>query len=308
MSLPRPNFKQLSVSWPAVPRKAQGPLALFAGLALAAVIAVFAVVLVSSLDDTDGSDGIVGGVTETPTEPTPDGGTPDPTDEPTDEPPTETAGPDTGTPAPVITPADPELDIEIGLWANLRSEWWFDTLTEDVAAYEEGQTVPFLVRFAAEPGEAYALTLRYDCAAGGAAAIDWLSGTQDWGSQVLHGIWGPAQDFPEWAVPVPDTPDFELDDDDPGVITLYGGTIPLLPQGPAPGGSCDGQRAITMTVAATDELVILVGSGHLATASDHGNGQGATSAGDAFGVEVAVEGLGSGSVAIAPAVIADDQH
>lgn len=176
------------------------------------------------------------------------------------------------------------------------------------ARYEEGQTVPVLVQWNASSGQTYRVSLTFNCSVSSAAAIDFLSGTQDWGKVIVFAQNGPAKDTPDAAVLVPDTPGLSADDGDSGVVSAYGGKFSVLPDAPSPGGACSGTRTLSLSVQASSGKVTLLLSAHLARASTHGAGKGASAANTAFGLSASVEGIGSSSAAIEPAAIANSER
>lgn len=314
----RPAIKRPTLSRPGVwslNKEAQESLALFAGLALATVVAVGAILIAVALNNDDNADGVVNGETATP-RPTlipPVSQTPFPTEVPsgsaTPSPSPSPSPTPSPTPTPGITPSAPHGQPAVAFWANRANAWWFGDLTGDVAQYEEGQFVPFMVRWDPVAGQTFDLTLTYDCKTNDAfAAIDYLSGIDSFGTAPVFAEYGPARDRPEAALPVPDTAEFPPDDNDFGVFTLYGGKFATLPTGPEPGDTCEGQRTIGLRVQATGAPLILLGSGHLATASVYGSGEAASSNDPAFGLRVTLAGVGGTSVMIDASAVADVEH
>lgn len=210
-----------------------------------------------------------------------------------------------GTPAcgDALVAPPPEGDISLGFWANELTAWWFGDLPEGAAAYSEGDEAPFLLTWAAEAGAEYTVEISYTCSAGGAPAIDILSGVQSASAEIFEAEWGPGDKMPEAAVPLPDTPDLTIDDGSVRLLYLYGGDFLLLPQGPDPAAGCVGERTITVSVRAKAdaEEMTLMGSVRLADAGDH-DGRGAA---EAAGIRLSgsVSAVGTAAAGIEPGVI-----
>jgi len=299
-----------------IPEDMRAPLALFAALGLAAALSVVVAVLVSALDNDGGDGSAVGGVTMTPFdgEPTPDGSgaagdTETPTLKPTRTPrPTAvvspTASPTLSPPTTAAPTPTPVADPAVALWSRTFNEWWPGMLDGSAGVYEEGQTLPFVVHWRATEGAFYEVVLTYDCAtSGGGGGIDYLSGIQEWSSQILLGRGGPDRERPDGAVPVPDTSGLTADDADTGVLFMFGGQFTVLPAPVSPDGVCSGQRTMRLSVQAGSGDVWLVGSAHLASESDYGAGQGAASAAGPFGMTATVSGVGTAAVSVQPSAI-----
>jgi hypothetical protein len=323
----------------ALPRPADVPtdstsLVMFlAAAGLAAAIVLGVVVAVSALGDDD-SGGIVLPVTETPkaTLVGPETETPRPTA--SEEPgATATATPATSrtprpsptprpsatptpaatrtqAPAPTAAPATappPQGAVSLAMWANKSGAWWFGEVSGAQAAYEEGQTVPLLLKWTGNAGQTYAVHLTYDCAVSGAAgAIDYISGIDDWGQPVVFAAHGPAKSQPDAAVLSPDISGFSPDDGNSGVISLYGGSFTVLPGEPSPAGACPGRRTVSLSVRADGGPLSILASGHLALSSAHGSG--ASRATAALTVLGSVDGVGTASASVGPSAVSDAAH
>ena len=203
-----------------------------------------------------------------------------------------------------IVEPPPEGDISLGIWANELNAWLFGDLPEDAASYSEGDEAPFLLTWAAEPGEEYAVEITYACSVDGVPAIDILSGVQFADPAIFEADRGPGDKVPDAAVPLPDTPDLDVDDGSIRLLYIYGGDFLLLPQGPEPAESCEDEMTITVPVRANSdaEEMILMGSVRLADASDH-DGQGAA---DAAGISLSasVSAVGTAAAGLEPGVVA----
>jgi hypothetical protein len=195
--------------------------------------------------------------------------------------------------------------VAAALWANKSSGWWFGAMGGAAANYEEGVPVPLLVQWDGAAGQTYQVRITYDCAAGNAAAIDYVSGVQGWGSEIVYAKYGPAKDLPDSAVLSPNASGFEADDANSGVISLYGGKFTVIPGEPSPGGGCPGKRTVSLSVQANGGKVTILASGHLGQASVYGRGKGASAATSPLSVAAAVDGVGTASASIDPTAIAN---
>jgi hypothetical protein len=166
-----------------------------------------------------------------------------------------------------------------------------------------------MVQWDGAAGQTYWVRITYACSTAGVlGGIDYLSGVQSWGREIVYATYGPAQDLPNGAITVPDTQGFAPDDENAGLFSVYGGKFPVLPEAPAPSGACPGQRTISLPVLASGGKVTLLASGHLGAASVYGSGNGAASASSALSVIVSVDGVGSAVVSIDPSAISDAPH
>lgn len=304
----------------------KGPLAVLGGLALASLIALGAIIVIETIGDGGGGLVIVTATPreteapqETPTEVSIE--TAAPTDEPasTDEPPaTEapaTAAP-TIAPTPPPTPAPggggapasaPQGGVGVAYWSNKLNRWWFGDLTDAAASYEEGQAVPFIVRWEGTPGATYWLRIIYDCETPDAfGALDYLSGVASFGGEPATAQYGPGNLRPDAAIPAPDTPSFVPDDGDSGVFWLWNAKFSVLPQAPHPGDDCPAQRTLDIPIQAYGGgPIVFLASGHLGSATVYDRGEGASTAAYPFGLHISVDGIGRADVMIDPSAVAD---
>ena len=305
------------------------PLAVLAGLVLAAIVAVTAIVAIEALDGGGSGGVLVSNVTRTPepTEtvspevtPTPVESVAPSTEPPSTEPPSTeplssetppqtaapTPAPQTAAPTPVVASTGPQGAVSVAYWANRLNKWWFGDLTDSVANYEEGQDIPFVVRWDGVAGATYSLRIVYDCETPDTfGTIDYLSGVQDWGSELLSASYGPGTGRPNGAIPVPDTPNFNPDNNNVAVFTLYGAKFSVLPGPPHPDDKCPLQRRQDLSIQANGGPIIFLGSGHLGTATVYSSGGGASTARVPFGLHVTVAGVGRADVMVDPSAIAD---
>ncbi len=176
---------------------------------------------------------------------------------------------------PVVAPPQAGPRFRLAVWSDVEKRWRFENLTAAASAYHEGEAIPFMLRIeAAGPGSSYALTIRYDCAHGLAHAFDFLTGyDRDRGSEPAQAPDGPRKPHPETLAVIPDDATTPYDDKETGrAFALWGGSI-LGMAGPFPQTPCDpgsGQRVYVLGLAAAQETVFLLWSGHLASAADWG--------------------------------------
>lgn len=195
----------------------------------------------------------------------------------------------------LVTPQPAEDAISLAVWAGEMVGWWFGNLTESVATYGEGDELPFLLTWEAEPSDEYTVEITYDCSVGHVPAIDFLAGVESADADIFEARRGPGEATPDAAVPLPDTPDLDIDDGSVRLLYLYGGDFLLLPQGPNPADGCSGERTISFPVRANAEEMILMGSLRLAHSDDH-RGLGAADVATDIGFSASVDGVGDASV------------
>ena len=202
----------------------------------------------------------------------------------------------------LVTPS-PAGDVSLGLWANDLNAWLFGDLPEGAASYSEGDEAPFLLTWAAEPGEEYVAEITYACSVGGVPAIDILSGVRSADPAIFEADRGPGESLPDSAVPLPDTPDLDVDDGSVRLLYLFGGDFLLLPQGPTPAEGCEDERTIAVPVRANSDEVILMGSVRFADADDH-DGLGAANVTAGISLSASISAVGTATAGFEPGVIA----
>jgi hypothetical protein len=310
----------------------RSPVAVLAGLALASLIALGAIVAITQIGGSGGDGGLVI-ETHTPAASEVPGGSPSgepsasvaPSEGPTEEP-TPTAAPETATPAPTEAPSaaptaaptqapggggggaasSPQGALGVALWANNTNQWRFGNLTGAVANYEEGQAVPFLVRWDGVAGATYWIRIEFDCEAPNVfGAIDYLSGLQSYDGTLGSAQWGPGNMRPDGAIPVPDISNFDFDDGNDGVFWLWNAKFPVLPLPPYPDDNCNVRRHQDIPIHGYGGPIIFLASAHLATATDYDSGEGASTVDVPFGLHISVDGVGAADVLIDPSAVAD---
>ena len=299
------------------------PLAIFCGLALASLIAFGGILAIETVGGDEDSALVI--TSATPKVTAAPKVTPVATAVPTDKPSptgrpsaTATAAAATATPAPytaapkptapasVMPSSAPQGAVGVAYWSNKMNRWWFGDLTDAVATYEEGQDVPFLVRWEGAPGATYSLRILFDCGSPGVfGALDYFSGVQSYSGALATAQYGPGGATPAGAVPVPDIPNFDPDDGNSGVFWLWNAKFPVLPLPPHPGDNCDSKRTQDIVIQGLGGTIVFLASGHLGSATVYGSGAGASSASHPFGLHVTVDGIASADVMIYPSAVAD---
>lgn len=194
----------------------------------------------------------------------------------------------TVTATPATVPGEP---LALGFWDKALRQWTFGNIGEQ-AAYQEGDRMPFLVRWTGARRDAtYEVTLHYDCRTSDGAAIDFISGLPTGDDGPAAAQFGPGPSRPDAAIPLPDDTSLTFDDATSAVLQVWGGTFAQLARGPLPDGACAGQKSVVVQVTATSNTVYLLGSAHLAAAADW-SGRGASALNTGFSLAVNVSGVG----------------
>ncbi len=181
-------------------------------------------------------------------------------------------------------------------WSRQSNRWVFGDLSEPLSGYRQGESVPFLARWAAGSGQNFQVSLAYDCATAAGPALDFVAGAQSGDDLPALTAPGPGRQRPDAAIPLPDDPSITADDGNPGLLELWGGKFARLAEGPAPPTACPGQKSIVFDVIASGGTVFLVGGVHLSSA--------AASQPAPYGLQVVVSAVGASKVNIAPGAIA----
>lgn len=188
---------------------------------------------------------------------------------PSPSPPPTIAPPETATPAPT-SPLG--AHSRLAAWTEVPGEWRFGDLNGMNSDYFEGEAIPFLIRIEnAEPGTTYSLAIRYDCAADGVAAFDFVASYDSFvGTELALAEEGPGRTVPDATVPIPDDFSIEFDDEDPveRLFQLWNGTFASQPSGPKPDSACSSEKLVSLDITAQAETVFLLWGGHLAYEDD----------------------------------------
>lgn len=260
------------------PRGGRGrrlPLAIaFAVTTLGVVIVAVALLLLSSSDD-----GSANGVPGSPS-PT---GTPVKTPAPSPTAtrtvaPTVTAEPtasSTATPVPTASPTQGSSTLWV--WSRTAKAWLQDSLTAQQSDYHEGQAIPVMLRIDdATVGQTYRVQIRYDCRAGNAAGIDFLT---DGGGDAVTGAQaapGPGRAGPDASAIIGDDPSITFDDGAQGSLSVWGGTFASAPEGPLPESACQKRKLVEFNLRAVDKTVYVIWAGHAASSAQWPQGGSST--------------------------------
>ena len=195
-----------------------------------------------------------------------------------------------------VTPVAGGPRFRTAVWADGPGRWQFGDLDAAASGYREGQAIPFLLRIDDMIwGDAYKISLRYDCGAGGGVAFDFLTGYErDAGSGPALAEEGPGLAIADATAPVPDDPAIGFDDTDregERQFRLWGGSFDGALTGPAPETRCSEDKLVGLTVRAYAPTVYLLWGGHLGSSADWGEGQGAASQDSPFHMEFRVPGV-----------------
>ncbi len=110
-----------------------------------------------------------------------------------------------------------------------------------------GEAVPFLFRIdRASRGDAYSLTIRYDCEAFALLT----SYDRDHGSRPALASAGPESAAADTTVSLPHETGPGTDDGEAGSLSLWGGSFTGV-YGPLPSSACSGENSLTVGLAAT---------------------------------------------------------
>jgi len=195
-------------------------------------------------------------------------------------------------PSPAAT-ATPNNDITVQLlaWSRQQSGWVDDRLDENPASYQEGESVPLLVRLeGAVDDETYEITMRYQCGTEERASFDYLSQVAEADAASVLRPPGPGRTRPDTTIPIPDYPSIAFDDVINRRFLLWGGSFGAPPEDPHPSSQCTDTREFRTSVTAHDTALSLMMGAHLAAAVDWGEGRGASSQDVPLFMEVSVNG------------------
>lgn len=207
-------------------------------------------------------------------------------------------------PATAAPRPHPATQFRLFQWSDSNATWQFGNLNPQNSDYHEGEGVPFMLRIDnANPNSTYTFDIRYDCSHLGINGYDLLSRyDRDRGTAPALAEDAPGNTNFNAALPVPDDPSIPFDNGETDRnFKLWGGAFAGAARGPSPATLCEpdqGQKAeklYTLSVTAAAPNVFLLWSGHLASALDWGQGQGAASINGApYHMKLDVPGPGVG--------------
>ena len=215
-------------------------------------------------------------------------------------------------PTPVRTPTQATLAPQVHLFAWSRADKrWVESELPAGSGYREGEAIPVLLRIdhaAQQSADAitvfYEVIVRYQCATGKSAGIDFLASPAEGDSAALLSEPAPGRLTPDSAVSVPDDPFLWFDSVSNERFHLWGGAFLRPPEwGTLPVNFCEREKEVHLGVGTTEDTVFLVWAAHLASARNWGDGQGSASAGGPLSIEVAVIGAGEASLSVADGAV-----
>jgi hypothetical protein len=201
------------------------------------------------------------------------------------------------------SPAAPG-DVRLFIWSRQQKQWLGSDLAKDDPGYREGDAVPFMIRIDnAVASVLYEVEISYWCHTSDGAAFDYLSNpsAEDSASQTTPPGPGRREDA---SIPIPD--DSAISFDASGRrFKAWGGSFQQAPEGPSPDTPCQTDKRFSLSLMAQGGSMFLIWGGHLASKSDWGENQGASSQRSAIYMEVSVgqtspQKLGVWPDAIAP--------
>jgi len=218
-----------------------------------------------------------------------------------------TAGPTPAASAgPLSGSLSPEApgDVSLFIWSRQQKQWLGLELVKEEPGYHEGDVVPFMLRVEhATPSTRYDVQLKYACRASDGAAFDYLSSPSDEDNLSQTTPPGPGR-REDASIPIPD--DSAITFDGAGRrFKAWGASFQQAPEGPLPDGACQANKQFTLSLMTQSDTVFLSWGGHLASKSDWGENQGASSQRSSIFIEVTVgqsspQRLGIGPDAITP--------
>jgi hypothetical protein len=163
-------------------------------------------------------------------------------------------------PDPAVALSNVFGTMSLEVWNERYGVWQARGLAMVEAALSSDGAVPLLLRIDdAKPGTVYAITIMYNaCDTGGSAGFDSLSGV-DPSSGILPPA--PAAAHPDSTIPVPESHAADAG----GHFALWGATFQDSHDESSDAATCDGPRAVMLTVLAGGETVFLMWAGHVRT-------------------------------------------
>jgi hypothetical protein len=195
-------------------------------------------------------------------------------------------------------------DVRLFVWSRQQKQWLGADLTKDDPGYREGDAVPFMIRIDNAVASAlYEVEVEYGCHTPDGAAFDYLSNPSDEDSAIQTTPPGPGR-REDASIPIPDDSTISFDASGRR-FKSWGGSFHQAPEGPSPNAPCQTDKRISLSLMAQGGSIFLIWGGHLASKSDWGDNQGASSQRSAIYMEVSVgqnspQKLGVGPDAIAP--------
>lgn len=258
------------------PKAVRWPLTALVTGGIVAGIAAFAFGLFLVLSNGDGNAAppvVTASRTATPADTPTRGATPTGTPAPTRTPAA------TPTPAPTPSPAPtPLYSVELFVWSENESSWGRSDLGAGQSGYEEGDSVPFLLRIGrAAPGDTYRIEISYDCLSAGEPAFDYLAGADAAGDAPLLRAPGPGTTVPDSSLGELDDLSIDFDAASNGALKAWGAVFSAASR-PNPTTACTGAKTVNLSLLAQSDTILLAWTGHLSAPADWGPGKGASDA------------------------------
>jgi hypothetical protein len=205
------------------------------------------------------------------------------------------------TPARSLSPASPG-DVKLFIWSRQQKQWLSSDLVKEEPGYQEGDVVPFMLKVEqATPATLYEVRITYVCRTTAGAAFDYLASPTDADNTSLTTAPGPAR-REDASIPVPD--DSAIGFDGSGRrFKAWVASFRQAPEGPSPDGACQASKWFTLSLMTQGATVFLVWGGHLASKTDWGANQGASSQRSPIFMEVTVGQAAPQKIGIGPDAI-----
>jgi hypothetical protein len=188
------------------------------------------------------------------------------------------------------------------VWRRQNQQWLESDDVSDEPGYAEGEVVPFMLQLTGtEKGAVYEVAIEYQCRTASGAAFDYLASVSEEKDSASHMTApGPVR-RDDASIAVPDDP--SIASEQPGRIRTWDASFGSGAQGPLPAESCESTKRVVVSLLAQGPNAFLIWGGHLASAADWGQGQGASSQPAPIFMTVSINGSALSRLGIAPAAI-----
>jgi len=206
------------------------------------------------------------------------------------------------TPARSLSPAVPG-EVGLFIWSRQQKQWLSSDLTRDQSGYREGDVVPFMLQIQhTAVSTLYDVQLKYACRTSDGAAFDYLSNpsNEDSVSQITSPGPGRREDA---SIPIPDDSAIGFDGNGRR-FRAWGASFQQAPEGPSPDGACEANKGFTLRLMTQAGTIFVIWGGHLASSSDWGENQGASSQRSPIDIEVVAGQSSPQRLAIQPDAVA----
>jgi len=208
-------------------------------------------------------------------------------------------------PSPTAGSLSPAVPGDVGLfiWSRQQKQWLSSDLTRDQSGYREGDVVPFMLQIQhTAVSTLYDVQLKYACRTSDGAAFDYLSNpsNEDSVSQITSPGPGRREDA---SIPIPDDSAIGFDGNGRR-FRAWGASFQQAPEGPSPDGACEANKGFTLRLMTQAGTMFVIWGGHLASSSDWGENQGASSQRSPIDIEVVAGQSSPQRLAIQPDAVA----